>query len=124
MGDAELGFAVDDAVEHLGRRQRLQRGPQVRAAGDEAGKGLGEIAVGDGKGGGDGEGAEATADQVLRQPRHRVEAAEDGGGLRENCLGFGRRLQAARSEEHTSELQSLMRNSYAVFYSKTKKYTK
>src|SRR3546814_8903288 len=25
MGDAELGFAVDDAVEHLGRRQRLQR---------------------------------------------------------------------------------------------------
>src|SRR3546814_5541883 len=67
----------------------------VRAAGDEAGKGLGEIAVGDGKGGGDGEGAEATADQVLRQPRHRVEAAEDGGGLRENCLGFGRRLQAA-----------------------------
>src|SRR3546814_3840913 len=97
MGDAELGFAVDDAVEHLGRRQRLQRGPQVRAAGDEAGKGLGEIAVGDGKGGGDGEGAEATADQVLRQPRHRVEAAE------------------ARSEEHTSELQSLMRISYAVF---------
>src|SRR3546814_10064510 len=28
---------------------------------------------------------------------------------------------AMRSEEHTSELQSLMRNSYAVFLSKTKK---
>src|SRR3546814_9041951 len=28
----------------------------------------------------------------------------------------------ARSEEHTSELQSLMRNSYAVFCLKTKKY--
>src|SRR3546814_4451422 len=28
---------------------------------------------------------------------------------------------AARSEEHTSELQSLMRNSYAVFCLKTKK---
>src|SRR3546814_1395950 len=29
----------------------------------------------------------------------------------------------ARSEEHTSELQSLMRNSYAVFCLKKKKYT-
>src|SRR3546814_6306976 len=29
-----------------------------------------------------------------------------------------------RSEEHTSELQSLMRISYAVFCLKTKKYTK
>src|SRR3546814_4257314 len=28
-----------------------------------------------------------------------------------------------RSEEHTSELQSLMRNSYAVFRLKKKKYT-
>src|SRR3546814_10198794 len=31
------------------------------------------------------------------------------------------RLRAARSEEHTSELQSLMRNSYAVFCLKKKK---
>src|SRR3546814_1787073 len=30
-------------------------------------------------------------------------------------------LKAARSEEHTSELQSLMRNSYAVFCLKKKK---
>src|SRR3546814_3814770 len=30
-------------------------------------------------------------------------------------------IQAARSEEHTSELQSLMRNSYAVFCLKKKK---
>src|SRR3546814_6811480 len=30
-------------------------------------------------------------------------------------------LEIGRSEEHTSELQSLMRNSYAVFCSKTKK---
>src|SRR3546814_10369749 len=29
----------------------------------------------------------------------------------------------SRSEEHTSELQSLMRNSYAVFCLKKKKYT-
>src|SRR3546814_5848901 len=41
--------------------------------------------------------------------------------------GIGRRLihrrLGLRSEEHTSELQSLMRNSYAVFCLKTKKYT-
>src|SRR3546814_4973187 len=34
------------------------------------------------------------------------------------------RLQFARSEEHTSELQSLMRISYAVFCLKKKKTTK
>src|SRR3546814_8421787 len=37
---------------------------------------------------------------------------------------FGRRFQdASRSEEHTSELQSLMRISYAVFCLKKKKHT-
>src|SRR3546814_10341003 len=34
------------------------------------------------------------------------------------------RRRAARSEEHTSELQSLMRNSYAVFCLKNKKQLK
>src|SRR3546814_1738912 len=34
----------------------------------------------------------------------------------------GRRWAGARSEEHTSELQSLMRISYAVFCLKKKKY--
>src|SRR3546814_2290677 len=33
---------------------------------------------------------------------------------------FGKRRFHARSEEHTSELQSLMRNSYAVFCLKKK----
>src|SRR3546814_3055720 len=40
------------------------------------------------------------------------------------ALGDGERLDLlvnARSEEHTSELQSLMRNSYAVFCLKKKK---
>src|SRR3546814_3956700 len=31
-------------------------------------------------------------------------------------------VEAFRSEEHTSELQSLMRNSYAVFFLKQKKH--
>src|SRR3546814_6396116 len=34
---------------------------------------------------------------------------------------FGATLPSLRSEEHTSELQSLMRNSYAVFCLKKKK---
>src|SRR3546814_5503459 len=37
--------------------------------------------------------------------------------------GVRRRARARRSEEHTSELQSLMRISYAVFCLKKKKYT-
>src|SRR3546814_5070603 len=42
----------------------------------------------------------------------------------ENQAGAGgTRGVAARSEEHTSELQSLMRISYAVFCLKKKKYT-
>src|SRR3546814_2585845 len=39
-------------------------------------------------------------------------------------LGFTRDRGAARSEEHTSELQSLMRISYAVFCLKKKKNAK
>src|SRR3546814_3410362 len=38
--------------------------------------------------------------------------------------GAGEVLVVERSEEHTSELQSLMRISYAVFCLKTKKYRK
>src|SRR3546814_1652574 len=44
-----------------------------------------------------------------------------------DARGTGRRLQdlrrGTRSEEHTSELQSLMRTSYAVFCLKKKTYT-
>src|SRR3546814_4194631 len=59
------------------------------------------------------------------QPRQRLAAvgilADRGdqadGGTR---AGGGHRLVGARSEEHTSELQSLMRISYAVFCLKKK----
>src|SRR3546814_224497 len=37
--------------------------------------------------------------------------------------GTGQWVKGKRSEEHTSELQSLMRSSYAVFCLKNKKYT-
>src|SRR3546814_3771237 len=40
------------------------------------------------------------------------------------CVQFGRDRVASRSEEHTSELQSLMRISYAVLCWKKKKTTR
>src|SRR3546814_1378111 len=44
-----------------------------------------------------------------------------GGVLGRRCAGRGGRRGGVRSEEHTSELQSLMRISYAVFCLKKKK---
>src|SRR3546814_1200718 len=52
--------------------------------------------------------AVAPAGEVARVARRRALAPRVG------------RTAAGRSEEHTSELQSLMRNSYAVFCLKTK----
>src|SRR3546814_5514866 len=58
---------------------------------------------------------------------HRPDCSEQGK-KEERCAGFDRDEQPhrcnERSEEHTSELQSLMRISYAVFCLKKKKKTK
>src|SRR3546814_9543061 len=51
----------------------------------------------------------AASGQIGRWPRRAAERPNDGG----QAAGGG--AGAARSEEHTSELQSLMRISYAVF---------
>src|SRR3546814_10523477 len=64
------------------------------------------------------EGARAERGNVLLQPgdvvvAHEVEADADGR--------HRRRVAVLRSEEHTSELPSLMRISYAVFCLKKKK---
>src|SRR3546814_6478997 len=57
--------------------------------------------------------------------RHRgvgIAARIEDHGLRAPRIGFVKPVdQMARSEEHTSELQSLMRISYAVFCLKKKK---
>src|SRR3546814_10374898 len=63
----------------------------------------------------------------------RPGAGRDGGTGRQSTRTTGRRSQSLygalrqpavpRSEEHTSELQSLMRNSYAVFFLKKKNTT-
>src|SRR3546814_10527034 len=52
--------------------------------------------------------------EIGRRPRHSRDACALGGSVRARC-------RQHRSEEHTSELQSLMRISYAVFCLKKKK---
>src|SRR3546814_8023522 len=54
----------------------------------------------------------AQGHRVRRRPRHRWQAV--------SSRPRARRSAATRSEEHTSELQSLMRISYAVFCLKKK----
>src|SRR3546814_1515100 len=44
-----------------------------------------------------------------------------GHEIRQNEIGAAKRFLSSRSEEHTSELQSLMRISYAVFCLKKKR---
>src|SRR3546814_6285242 len=50
-----------------------------------------------------------------------IGAGTMGGGISMNFLSAGIPVTIVRSEEHTSELQSLMRISYAVFCLKKKK---
>src|SRR3546814_3426689 len=57
---------------------------------------------------------------IMRGVRQRVRALE-AEGKTVKIYGVGRKgIMLARSEEHTSELQSLMRISYAVFCLKKK----
>src|SRR3546814_2300321 len=70
------------------------------------------------------------ADRTVRVQGHRCAAGQDRGALhgRPEPGRTGRRTRSGaglffgRSEEHTSELQSLMRISYAVFCLKKKKH--
>src|SRR3546814_7649115 len=66
---------------------------------------------------------EDRARELLPDDRHLTLASVDVGRLLERC--FRQPTEGgARSEEHTSELQSLMRISYAVFCLKKKKKTR
>src|SRR3546814_11657207 len=70
------------------------------------------------------EAAMGKAFSSIHQHGHRIIDADDGGCRKSRGQQFGRIAGAAaqiRSEEHTSELQSLMRISYAVFCLKKKK---
>src|SRR3546814_972337 len=60
------------------------------------------------------------------RPRGALHMVEDDIGaqpLAQRMLRVEKAVDHRRSEEHTSELQSLMRNSYAVFCLKKKKIT-
>src|SRR3546814_2387964 len=60
------------------------------------------------------------AEAGLPAPRGLVVRSADAAAAFAERVGFP--LVTQRSEEHTSELQSLMRTSYAVFCLKKKKY--
>src|SRR3546814_1661606 len=59
---------------------------------------------------------------VLRRPREAQKESRARGWRRAERTDLCVQCIVLRSEEHTSELQSLMRISYAVFCLKKKKY--
>src|SRR3546814_7239459 len=66
------------------------------------------------RGAGDGEGSVEVGQVAVDDGQGGVQVGQDG--VEVAGVGLDERGQrAARSEEHTSELQSLMRTSYAVF---------
>src|SRR3546814_10719721 len=67
--------------------------------------------------------AAVAADEQCRQPR-RFFSARYGNCPASRIIRYQRGELTFRSEEHTSELQSLMRISYAVFCLKKKKKKK
>src|SRR3546814_3299901 len=66
---------------------------------------------------------DANADDIILTaeitgiPANMLRQSLESAGLK-----TGKKHEGGRSEEHTSELQSLMRNSYAVFCLKKKKH--
>src|SRR3546814_2581131 len=95
------------------RRPALPSAPMTRQIEQDAKPGSGEA------------GGEPRPPQIAIRAASRLGAA--GGHRRAHhprCLQVKQRLleTTARSEEHTSELQSLMRISYAVFCLKKKKH--
>src|SRR3546814_9615874 len=67
------------------------------------------------------------AEHERGSPQHREDEPLGPRGARQRTAPVEERRRQedrARSEEHTSELQSLMRNSYAVFCLKKKIYNK
>src|SRR3546814_5985748 len=93
VGELQVGIALDR--RDVGRRQPLQ---QVEVAGLQVGEPYGGIGNG---------AVDHLVEVILAGVPMLLEALEDDPVL--------------RSEEHTSELQSLMRISYAVFCLKKKK---
>src|SRR3546814_5247075 len=118
---AEVEF-VTDRARHDQRLFRAEPGPALRRGHHR------DIARGEGNEeilflqslkarGHDGFGIIAALPVLPRAPaeEQRERKDRDDGGA-ERALAHATSLQLSRSEEHTSELQSLMRISYAVFF--------
>src|SRR3546814_6827553 len=73
--------------------------------------------------GGDDAAPKARPDQPARHPRAGADRTRECRGVGPRRHAAGRTRRYVRSEEHTSELQSLMRISYAVFCLKKKNNT-
>src|SRR3546814_7642464 len=71
-----------------------------------------------------GEGAAQQVGDEARRPLHGLERDIARKTIVDDDVDVTARQLVARSEEHTSELQSLMRISYAVFCLKKKTYKK
>src|SRR3546814_1558028 len=65
--------------------------------------------------------AKKVAEYRMAQGQQVTDGAQALAEIKAKLLTMRRRRKAGRSEEHTSELQSLMRISYAVFCLKKKK---
>src|SRR3546814_4452150 len=99
----DLGAVELDGAHQLLVGERAGAVLEVEPIGAERARGAGDLG-GDGLGRAHEQGALGTGGQLVLLAGERTPAA-----------------LAARSEEHTSELQSLMRSSYAVFCWKKKK---
>src|SRR3546814_3510173 len=118
------GLGGVDALPHLGRRDHQRHQPLAVNADEGIGGEAGRFGRRSGAKRGwqhDGEG-QAAADRGadLEEPA-AVEAGSHRTIRHDLSLPHAAALWIARSEEHTSELQSLMRNSYAFFFLKKKK---
>src|SRR3546814_10370609 len=100
--DAAREYAVDAEAEQISA-QHIVIGHQSRKAAGNDQHGNAVIA----------DGAQVSGNHIEEGGRRMSRYGSDGIGLAE-------RLDERRSEEHTSELQSLIRNSYAVFCLKQK----
>src|SRR3546814_6856239 len=89
-----------------------------RSQGGCCGEGCGE--EGGRQAAGEGRQAERKGRDHARLRRDARDAESCGPSIANEGRGRGARRDAVRSEEHTSELQSLMRISYAVFCLKKK----
>src|SRR3546814_231845 len=124
-----------ETADHFGRHRaeasvqhRIGRPSQRAGGGGEVAEGVARVegkraALGD-QDGGAGKAHGGAGEMEPAQPLARQQRREDDDEQRPEVgdeAGIDRGRIAERSEEHTSELQSLMRISYAVFCLKKKK---